>query len=77
MGLADRNEMGDENMALYDWNGNGKKDMQDNYIEYNLNKNSIGESGNTSGNHSFGRMKIFFAIICMIEILFFLGWITD
>lgn len=37
-------------MALYDWNGDGKKDFKDDYIEYQIYKQS---TGNNSGiNHT-------------------------
>ena len=62
-------------MAFYDWNNDGKKDMQDDFIEYNIYKNSTGKTGNTSGNHSSGGMSTFWAVICTIGILLFIGWI--
>lgn len=37
-------------MAVYDWNKNGKKDVQDDYLEYNIYKNSSsGGGGDNSG----------------------------
>lgn len=66
--------IGDEDMAFYDWNNDGKKDMQDDFIEYNIYKSSTGKSGNTSGNHSSGGMSTFWAVICTIGILLFIGW---
>lgn len=62
-------------MAFYDWNNDGKKDMQDDFIEYNIYKNSTGKSNNTTGNHSSGGMSTFGAVICTIGILLFIGWI--
>ena len=62
-------------MAFYDWNNDGKKDMQDDFIEYNIYKNSIGKSNNTTGNHSSGGMSTLGVIICTIGILLFIGWI--
>lgn len=62
-------------MAFYDWNNDGKKDMQDDFIEYNIYKNSTGKTGNTSRNHSSGGMSTFWAVICTIGILLFIGWI--
>jgi len=38
-------------MAFYDWNHNGKNDMQDDYIEYNIYKSS---TGGNSTNYSSG-----------------------
>lgn len=57
-------------MAFYDWNHDGKKDWQDNYIEYNIYKRSTGE-----GNHSYSfgdglsfkafvAVVIFFLMVC-------------
>lgn len=39
-------------MAMHDWNHNGKKDWQDNYIEYQIYKNATGkrESSYTPSN---------------------------
>lgn len=62
-------------MAFYDWNNDGKKDMQDDFIEYNIYKNSTGKTDNTSRNHSSGGMSTFWAVICTIGILLFIGWI--
>lgn len=43
-------------MALYDWNHNGRKDIQDDYLEYNIykkctedNQSSVGSSGGDTG----------------------------
>ena len=35
-------------MAMYDWNGNGKNDMGDNFIEYNIYKDVTGQNSNYS-----------------------------
>lgn len=39
-------------MAVYDWNRNGKKDIQDDYLEYNIYKQSTESNNNnySSGN---------------------------
>lgn len=33
-------------MAFYDWNQDGKKDLIDDYIEYNIYKQSTGKNSN-------------------------------
>ncbi len=38
-------------MAFYDWNHNGKKDMQDDYLEYQIYQQSMNDN-NTSGPSS-------------------------
>lgn len=48
-------------MALYDWNGDEKKDFTDGYIEYQIYKQTVGN--NASNNHvpsSKSRMGIQF-----------------
>lgn len=40
-------------MAMYDWNHDGKKDGIDNFIEYNIYKESTGQSNKNS--YSSGR----------------------
>lgn len=37
-------------MTFYDCNGDGKKDCTDDFIEYNIYKNSTGGSGINSGS---------------------------
>ena len=37
-------------MAFYDWNHNGKKDIQDDYLEYNIYKKSTENNQNNSYN---------------------------
>lgn len=37
-------------MAFYDWNGNGKNDLEDDLIEYNIYKNCT--DNNNSNNNS-------------------------
>lgn len=45
-------------MAFYDWNKDGKKDVQDDFIEYNIYsesmKNNNGNPNNNSGGRVFG-----------------------
>lgn len=38
-------------MAFYDWNRDGKKDAQDDFLEYNIYKES---TKNTNNNHGSG-----------------------
>lgn len=47
-------------MALYDWNHDGKKDLTDDLIEYQIYQNSIGSDSNRNGMSTFG------AVICTI-----------
>ena len=56
-------------MALYDWNHNGKKDWQDNYIEYQIYKNSTGQKNNSSYTPSNG-ISTFGAILSTVGGLF-------
>ena len=54
-------------MAMYDWNHNGKKDMSDNYIEYQIYKDVTGQNDEPSYTPSKGNgMSIFGAIISVI-----------
>lgn len=41
-------------MAFYDWNNNGKKDIQDDFIEYNIYKKCTNDdsSNNYSNNNN-------------------------
>ncbi len=39
-------------MAFYDWNKDDKKDIQDDFIEYNIYKQSTQNSSHSSGNYS-------------------------
>ena len=39
-------------MAFYDWNNNGKKDFQDDFIEYNIYKQSTQDNNNSNGDMS-------------------------
>lgn len=58
-------------MALYDWNHDGKKDWQDNIIEYQIYKESTGQSDESSYTPRSGNgMSTFGAIISVIAGLF-------
>ena len=52
-------------MALHDWNHDGKKDWQDNYIEYQMYKNSKGHENNFSHAQSHG-ISTFGAILSTV-----------
>ena len=39
-------------MAFYDWNKNGKKDIQDDWLEYNIYKKSIEKDDTNSSYNS-------------------------
>ena len=54
-------------MALFDWNQNGKKDMVDNYIEYQIYKNATEnkETNNYSSGGTNG-MSTFAALVAVI-----------
>lgn len=53
-------------MAVYDWNKNGKKDIQDDYLEYNIYKNS--SSGGGGDNSGCGCM-LFIAALFILSLL--------
>lgn len=40
-------------MAFYDWNHNGKKDIVDNMIEYQIYRNATGKNKDTSDSHCY------------------------
>lgn len=48
---------------MHDWNGNGKYDMRDSYIDYNLANSSSPHSGGVSGGWIFVLM-VLALIIC-------------
>lgn len=53
-------------MALYDWNGDGKRDSADNYIEYQIYKSSTGKNSNngyTSGGNGISTIGAIIATI--------------
>ena len=54
-------------MAMYDWNQNGKSDITDNYMEYQIYKKVSGgvDKPSCTPNRSSG-MSTFGAILCVI-----------
>lgn len=65
-------------MALFDWNHDGKKDWQDNYIEYNIYKRSKGENHSSSGySPSGGSGSTLGTIIAVIVVFLILGGIVS
>lgn len=58
-------------MAFYDWNRDGKKDMVDDYLEYNIYKESTkdNDSSNYSGGSSGGYSSIFLIVLIALFIL--------
>ena len=58
-------------MAMHDWNHDGKKDMVDNFIEYQIYKDVTGQQNEPSYTPSRGNgMSTFGAIIRVIAGLF-------
>lgn len=58
-------------MAIHDWNHDGKKDMVDNFIEYQIYKDVTGQKDEQSYTSSRGNgMSTFGAIISVIAGLF-------
>lgn len=54
-------------MAMYDWNRDGKNDILDNYIEYQIYKDVTGQKDKTSYTPSKGNgMSTFGAIVSMV-----------
>ena len=56
-------------MAFYDWNGDGKKDLMDDFIEYNIYKRSTENSNNGIKSGSDPSFKSFwgvFLLCCVI-----------
>ena len=56
-------------MAFYDWNGDGKKDFADDYMEYNIYKRSTENSNNGRISGSDPTFKSFwgvFFVCCLI-----------
>lgn len=54
-------------MAMYDWNHDGKKDWQDDYIEYQIYKDVMGEDDESSYTPRRGNgMSTFGAIISVV-----------
>ena len=60
-------------MAMYDWNHNGKKDMADDFIEYQIYKDVMGqddESSYTPRRSGSGGISTIGAVISVIAGLF-------
>lgn len=65
-------------MAFYDWNHDGKKDWQDNFIEYNIYKRSTGNNDSLSRHSSSGGSgSTLGSIIAVIIVFIILGWIVN
>lgn len=58
-------------MAFYDWNKDGKKDVQDDFIEYNIYKQSTQNNNNNNNNYrSNGGMSNFGAGFATVASIF-------
>ena len=58
-------------MAFYDWNRDGKKDLVDDYLEYNIYKESPeNNSSNSSSCGFFGKLFIGFVVFYIFIYLF-------
>lgn len=58
-------------MALYDWNHDGKKDFVDDYLEYNIYKESTKDGGSTGSSGVFlGKLFIAFVVFSIFIYLF-------
>lgn len=69
--ITSKNQKGVWIMAMYDWNHNGKKDMVDNFIEYQIYKDVTGQNDEPSYTPSRGNgMSTFGAIVSVIAGLF-------
>lgn len=56
-------------MAFFDWNGDGKKDFTDDFIEYNIYKNTMNHSNNYRKSGSVSSAKgfwIVFLLCCVV-----------
>ena len=68
-------------MAIYDWNHDGKKNIQDDFIEYQIINNSTDKDssnvsrGKANGNTSYGvkiiGFIVFIGIICLIGLIMY------
>ncbi|MFA7636361.1 MAG: hypothetical protein WCX81_01215 [Monoglobales bacterium] len=58
-------------MAFFDWNGNGEKDFADDFIEYNIYKQSTTNSDDSQSS-SDGCGCLFLALI-IFAVLSFIG----
>lgn len=69
--ILDESQKGVQAMAMHDWNHDGKKDMVDNFIEYQIYKDVTGQKDETSYTPSRGNgMSTFGAIVSVIAGLF-------
>lgn len=57
-------------MALYDWNGDGKKNHSDDFIEYHIYKQTIGNGFRGNIPRSGGGISTFGAIVATMGGLF-------
>ncbi len=55
-------------MALYDWNRNGKKDVVDDYIEYQIYKECMKPNSGKSSSNSSG-IGVILTIIVIFAVL--------
>ena len=64
-------------MAFHDWNGDGKKDFTDDFIEYQIYKQSTSKKSNNNYTpRSGGGISTFGAIVAMVGGLFLAGTIV-
>lgn len=63
-------------MALFDWNQDGKKDMIDNCIEYQIYKNSTNHDTNNYHSSNTNGMSTFEALIIVIGGMLIAGMLT-
>lgn len=55
-------------MAVYDWNNNGKKDVQDDFLEYNIYNESKNGDG-VNDNSGCGALGWFAVIMILLGLL--------
>lgn len=64
-------------MAMYDWNHNGKNDMQDDYLEYMIYKDCTNDNNSNTNHSSYNSDSAFgmnvFVVIAVIVIFAFIG----
>lgn len=69
--ISEENQKEVRIMAMYDWNHNGKNDMADSFIEYQIYKDVTGQKDEPSYTPSRGNgMSTFGAIVSVIAGLF-------
>ena len=64
-------------MAFYDWNHNGKKDVQDDFIEYNIYKKSTENNNNNYSSNSGCSGTTIIIIAIILVILFIIGKVSE